>query len=66
MGWLFSLWTNLWYCVDDHIAAFLGIPALGHVPLWVVNLPFIVAVVFYLGVIALSILAALSVNSRLR
>lgn len=29
------LWV-FWWCVDDHLAELFGIPALGHVPFWVV------------------------------
>jgi hypothetical protein len=28
----------LWWCVDDHLAASLGVPGLGHVAWWVVFL----------------------------
>jgi len=28
----------LWWCFDDHLAAALNAPALGHLPLWVVLL----------------------------
>jgi hypothetical protein len=28
----------LWYCLDDYLAAALGNPGLGHLPIWVVAL----------------------------
>lgn len=27
-----------WYCFDDHLAALLNMPGLGHVPWWIVLL----------------------------
>ena len=37
--WLFLLW----WAVDDHLAAALETPGLGHLPIWV---PFIIAIAF--------------------
>ncbi|MEQ1707762.1 MAG: hypothetical protein ABL864_05470 [Terricaulis sp.] len=37
--WMFLLW----WAVDDHLAAALGAPGLGHLPIWV---PFIIAIAF--------------------
>jgi hypothetical protein len=37
--WIFLLW----WCVDDHIAAALDAPGLGHLPWWV---PFIIGLAF--------------------
>lgn len=37
--WMFLLW----WCVDDHLAAALNTPGLGHLPIWV---PFIIAIAF--------------------
>lgn len=37
--WMFLLW----WAVDDHLAAALNAPGLGHLPLWV---PFIIAIAF--------------------
>ena len=33
----------LWWCVDDHLAAALNTPGLGHLPIWV---PAIIALAF--------------------
>lgn len=32
--------TFLWFCVDDHIATASGLPALGHLPIWLVWIVF--------------------------
>lgn len=37
--WMFLLW----WAVDDHLAAALNAPGLGHLPIWV---PFIIAIAF--------------------
>jgi Na+(H+)/acetate symporter ActP len=37
--WMFVLW----WAVDDHLAAALETPGLGHLPIWV---PFIIAIAF--------------------
>lgn len=37
--WIFLLW----WCVDDHIAAALGAPGLGELPIWV---PLIIGLAF--------------------
>jgi len=59
--WLILL--NLWYCVDDTLARVLGIPGLGDVPLWVVNLPWLVFGL--LPIVVVLIVAALA-NMRIR
>ena len=33
----------LWYCFDDHLAAALNAPGLGHLPWWVV---FLISIAF--------------------
>lgn len=55
MIYLLSFFVSWWYCFDDHLAEWVGVPALGTVPLWV-------WILVVLGCIS----AQLSINARRR